>query len=79
MKAWKINLESEQKERSLANTQVGPNLASEMVAFTYTLDGGEEEIRTAPMAYVPDLVAKVKQLLEQNDRYINRKFYNSVT
>lgn len=67
MKAWKINLDSEVKERSLAKELVGPNLESEIVAFTFTLDGGAEEIRKAPMAYIPDLIAKVKQLLEQND------------
>lgn len=59
-----INLDSEVKERSLAKELVGPNLES---AFTFTLDGGAEEIRKAPMAYIPDLIAKVKQLLEQND------------
>ena len=70
MKLWKINLESEAKERSLAKKLVGPNLECEIVAFTCALDGGGEEVKMAPMAYVPDLVGKVKQLLDQNDRYI---------
>lgn len=34
-----------------------------------TGSGGGDEIRKAPMAYVPDLPAKVLQLLQQNDRY----------
>lgn len=68
MSVWKIHLESEAKERSLAKALVGPNLASEMVAFSFSLDGGGEEIRKAPMAYIPDLVEKVVQLLDQNDR-----------
>lgn len=68
MQAWNITLGSEYKVRSLARDLVGPNLASELVAFTFTLDGGGEEVRKAPMAYVPDLPAKVIQLLEQNDR-----------
>jgi hypothetical protein len=68
MKAWKINLESEVKERSLAKELVGPNLESETVLFTFSLDGGAEEVRKAPMAYVPDLVGKVKQLLDENEK-----------
>lgn len=68
MKAWKINLDSEAKEREVAKELLGPNLKCETVLFTFTIDhGGAEEIRKAPMAYVPDLTAKVKQLLDQND------------
>lgn len=69
MKAWNITLGPEHKVRSIARDLVGPNLDSEMVPFTFPLDGGGEEVRKAPMAYVPDLVGKVTQLLEQNDRY----------
>lgn len=54
--------------RSAAHSLVGPNLASELVPFTFLLDSGGEEVRKAPMAYIPDLQAKVKQLLDQNDR-----------
>lgn len=68
MKAWKIHLDSEVKERLLAKELVGPNLASEMVAFSFKLDEGGVEIRKAPMAYVPNLVQKVTQILDQNDR-----------
>ncbi len=66
LKAWRVNLESEAKERTLAMELVGQ---SENVAFSFLIDGGpEEEIKKAPMAYVPDLVGKVNQLLEQSDR-----------
>ena len=51
-------------------TAVSSHLECEIVAFTCALDGGGEEVKMAPMAYVPDLVGKVKQLLDQNDRYI---------
>lgn len=62
-------MESEAKERSLRKELVGPNIESELVPFTFSIDGGKggEEVRQAPMAYVPDLVAKVVQLLDQND------------
>ena len=69
MKEWRITFASEGKERQLAKELVGPNLTTEMMPFTFSLDGGaSEEIRKAPMAYVPDLCAKVIQLLEQNDK-----------
>lgn len=68
MKAWNISLGTEGKERARAHDLIGPNLTSESVAFTFSLDGGGEELRKAPMAYVPDLPAKVTQLLDQNDR-----------
>lgn len=70
MSAWKVSLGSEAKQRSLSKELIGPNLQSETAAFTFGLDGGGEEIRKAPIAYVPDLVAKVKQLLDQNDRQL---------
>ena len=68
MGAWNISLASEAKERALANVLVGPNLDAEAVVFTFPNSGGGEQIRKAPMAFVPDLVAKVRQLLDQNDQ-----------
>lgn len=58
----------EYKVRCLSRSLAGANLASELVPFTFALDGGGEEVRKAPMAFVPDLPSKVKQLLDQNDR-----------
>lgn len=68
MREWKISFASENKERLLAKKLVGPNLDAEAVAFTFPVDGGGEEIQKAPMAFIPDLVAKVTQLLDQNDK-----------
>ena len=68
MGAWKISFASEAKERALANVLIGPNLDSEAVPFTFPNSGGGERFRKAPMAFVPDLVAKVTQLLDQNDQ-----------
>ena len=78
MKAWKIHLGSEAKQRSISKELLGPNLKSELVAFSFPLDHGGEEIRKAPIAYVPDLVAKVKQILDQNDRYKNHTNKNII-
>ena len=38
-----------------------------MVQSTFLLDSGGE-IKKAPMAYVPDFVGNVTQLLDQNER-----------
>lgn len=58
---------SERRLRHRANTLVGENLEAEEVPFTFSLKSGGEEIRAAPMAYVPDLLAKVFELLDANE------------
>ena len=68
MGAWRISFASEAKERCIAKVLVGPNLDGEAVAFTFPADGGGEEVQKAPMAFVPHMVAKVTQLLDQNDK-----------
>ena len=55
---------SERRLRHRANTLVGENLEAEEVP---SLKSGGEEIRAAPMAYVPDLLAKVFELLDANE------------
>ena len=66
MKSWKVGFACEEKERGLAKQLVGPNLAAESVALTFSTDNGDE-LREAPFAYLPDLKSKVFQLLDQND------------
>jgi hypothetical protein len=53
--------------REEATTLVGDNLEAEAVPFTFPLKSWGEEVRAAPMAYVPNLVAKVFELLESNE------------
>lgn len=60
---WNIKLDSEKKERVLAKELVGPNMDSELVPFTFVSDMDGQVVRKAPMAYVPDLVSKVIQIL----------------
>lgn len=68
MAAWNVSFASESKERSLAKELVGPNYTAEAVVLTFPLEGGGEELRKAPFAYIPDLKHKVVQLLDQNDK-----------
>ena len=61
---------SERKMRKAAVEMVGTNLLSEAAPFSFCLKSGGEEIRAAPLVYIPDLCAKVLELLEQNERYV---------
>ncbi len=71
MSSWKISFGSEPKQRALSSELIGTNLKCENAPFTFYFDHHTyEEVRKAPLAYVPDLVGKVTQLLDQNDRYL---------
>ena len=58
--------------RKRAGELLGDNaVVVEKVALTFPLKDGKggEEVRVRPFGYIPDLWAKVVQLLEQNERY----------
>ena len=71
MKAWGVSIASERKQRALSKELVGSNLASEAALFSFPMESCGEELRPAPLVYVPDLSGKIFQLLEQNDRYLS--------
>ena len=71
MKAWGVSIASERKQRALSKELVGNNLASEAALFSFPMENCGEELRPAPLVYVPDLSGKIVQLLEQNDRYLS--------
>ena len=49
----------------------GADLAAEPAPMTFPLSSGGEELRVSALVYVPDLIGKVIQLLEQNmERYM---------
>jgi hypothetical protein len=33
-------------------------------------DGGGEEVRATPYCYIPDIVAKVISMLDENEKYV---------
>ena len=70
LKAWGIKLASEKQLRKQSEQQMGNNLQSEAVPFCFPLKSGID-LRPAPLVYVPDLVKKVIQTLDQNNRYIH--------
>ena len=67
MKEYGIALSSERKQRKRAAVVVRDNLEAEPVPFTFPLASGGEEIRAAPIVYVPDLIKKVFSLLQENE------------
>lgn len=67
LKSLNVDLgESEGKQRVLAKDIVGDNLVAELGAFTFKRDGGGEEIREVPFAYVPNLIRRASDLVEQH-------------
>ena len=63
---WKINIASEQHLRKRSKEVVTDNLKAEGVPFTFSLKSGSEEIRAAPLVFIPDLKAKIFHLLDKN-------------
>ena len=47
---------------------VSDNLKGELAPFSFMLPSGGEEIKRALLIHVPELVAKVVHLLEENER-----------
>ena len=58
-----ISLASERKQRSLAKETVGDNIA---VPFTFPAEGRGAEVHAAPFVYVPNLIARVSDTLNQH-------------
>lgn len=64
-----MKVASEPKLRKRSKEIITTNLLAEAVPFTFTLKSGGEEIRAAPLVYVPDL-EKIFQLLQKNNEYV---------
>ena len=54
--------------RHVSRKAVGENLKGELAPFSFSLPSGGEEFRGAPLVFIPDLILKVVELLEENDR-----------
>ena len=64
---WNVSVVSEPKLRKRSKEVITTNLKAEAVPFTFSLTSGGEEIRAAPLVFVPDLKAKIFQLLDKNE------------
>ena len=65
MKGLHISVASEAKRRVLAKDIVGDNMVAEMGAFSFKRDGGGEDIKEVPFVYVPNLIKKATDMIEQ--------------
>ena len=71
MKEWGIQISSEKKLRVRAAGLVnGVNeCIAENAMFSFPLKSGGEELKPAPMVYVPHLSIKIFDLLEKNNKF----------
>eukprot|EP00731_Ephydatia_muelleri_P034946 Em0087g15a len=53
-------------------------LKGELAPFSFSLLSGGEEFRGAPLVFIPDLILKVVELLEENDRAGRLTWHNGV-
>ena len=63
---WNISTASERKLPKRVNAVVTTNLKGESVPLTFSLKSSGEEIRAAPLVFIPELKDKVFQLLDSN-------------
>ena len=54
--------------RYICRQIVGNNLKGEMARLSFPSTSGGEELRVAALVYIPDVVLKVVDLLEENER-----------
>ena len=67
LKSWGIQIASEKQLRRVSDELLGDNLEGEEAPFCFPARSGVD-IRPAPLVYIPDLVGKVTQMLDQNDK-----------
>eukprot|EP00731_Ephydatia_muelleri_P011283 Em0006g177a len=66
LKASGISIGCEERMRQISREMIRGNLKGEIAPFSFSLKSGGEEIRGAALFYVPNLVEKVFQLLDEN-------------
>eukprot|EP00731_Ephydatia_muelleri_P025532 Em0017g615a len=64
--------------RHASRKAVGENLKGELAPFSFSLPSGGEEFRGAPLVFIPDLILKVVERLEENDRAGRLTWHNGV-
>ena len=70
MKVWGIQIASERSLRHRAATLVHNDFIAENAMFSFPLKSGGEELKPAPVVYVPHLKNKIFDLLDKNNRLI---------
>eukprot|EP00731_Ephydatia_muelleri_P030963 Em0022g477a len=78
LKASNISLACEERMCHASRKAVGENLKGELAPFSFSLPSGGEEFRGAPLVFIPDMILKVVELLEENDRAGRLTWHNGV-
>ena len=68
MKAFGVQIACEKQLRKVSKEAIRENLAGEATPFYISGKPGID-IQLAPRVFVPNLVSKVFQVLDQNERY----------
>eukprot|EP00731_Ephydatia_muelleri_P000541 Em0001g541a len=68
LKSSGIHLAGEERMRHISSHIVGDNLKGEVAPFTFPHPSGGDEIKGAPLVYIPHLVDKVIHFLNENER-----------
>ncbi|KAL5486459.1 hypothetical protein EMCRGX_G018937 [Ephydatia muelleri] len=75
LKSSGIHLAGEERMRHISSHIVGDNLKGEVAPFTFPLPSGADEIKGAPLVYIPHLVDKVIHFLNENERQYTVKVF----
>ncbi|KAL5491484.1 hypothetical protein EMCRGX_G016781 [Ephydatia muelleri] len=79
LKASNVSLACEERMRHVGSKRiVGDNIQGELAPFSFTLTSGGEELRAAPLVFIPNLIQKVTQLLDENHRTSRLTWHNGV-
>ena len=68
LKVSGVSLACDKNMRKLSNEITGNSLIGEIAPFSFPLASGREELKEAALVYIPDLVTKVTQMLDDNER-----------
>eukprot|EP00731_Ephydatia_muelleri_P021939 Em0014g530a len=75
LKASGVSIACEENMRTVASGMIGDNLHGEMVLFSFNLASDGEELRAAPLVYMPDLNQQILKMLEENHRKYTVKVF----
>ena len=64
LKPSNVSLACEERMHHVSKRIVGDNIQGELAPLT----SGREELRAAPLVFIPNLIQKVTQLLDENHR-----------
>jgi hypothetical protein len=68
LKEWRVSVSSERQQRSVARRLLGDNLVAEAALFSFPHPECGEQLKAAPLVYVPNLTLAVVNMLEEKEK-----------